>query len=174
MLKFIKKKLDRLDEKVLYGAGQDIIKPKKTGNAIVDFLNWLDYRVFKFLDWLDTKFVFKGKVVRAERGRVRSRVERKLVRFFESHRINYIYEPTLILGDVRLHPDFYLSEYEVYVELWGLANKDKEYQKIMGLKRELYRKHNIPVVSLYPRHLKDLEKSFPFLFKKTTGQNFFS
>lgn len=172
VLKLIKNKLDRLDEKALYGAGQDILRPKKTDNPLIDSLKLLYYYVVKSLDWLDTKFIFKKRTVRTKKGRVRSRVERKLAHFFEKYHIDYIYEQTLILGDVKLHPDFYLSEYEVYVELWGLANEDKKYRRIMGLKRKLYRKHNIPVISVYPRHLKDLEKSFPVLFKKTTGQEF--
>ncbi len=173
-VKEVKEALDRLDARVLHGAGQDIIKPKKTGNPVTDFLNWLDFVVFSFLDRLDTRFIFKKRAVRTENGRVRSRAERKLACFFKKHNIDYIYEPTLTLDNIKLHPDFYLSRYGVYVELWGLADTDEGYQKTMALKRRLYQKHRVPLISVYPRHLKDLEKSFPALFEEATGRQFSS
>jgi len=157
---------------VFHGAGQDILKPKPIGKKAIDSLNWLDYFVLTSLDWLDTRVFFKNRKVRTSKGRVRSRVERNLVRFFDRHGIIYIYEQPLILEGKKFLPDFYLPDYKVYVEVLGLYNTDVRYRKTARLKKKLYLEHSIPVISLYPRHLKNLEKVFPVLFQETTDRSF--
>lgn len=171
VIKTIKRLLDKIDGQVIYGGGKDIIKPKKTGSRIIDFLTWLDFIVFSFLDRLDTRVIFRGKSVRTEKGRVRSRAEKKIVAFFEKHNIHYVYEPKLILDGVKLHPDFFLPEHGIYVEFWGMINESQRYRKTMQLKMSLYKKNNIPIVSLYPRHIKNLEKFFPLLCKKVMDRS---
>lgn len=169
IVKMIKTLLDQAYGQIIRGGGKDIIKPKKTGSRVVDFLNWFDFIVFSFLDSLDTYVMFKGRSIRTEKGRVRSRAEKKIVIFFEKHNISYVYEPKLTLNNIRLHPDFFLPQYGIYVEFWGMINESQVYRKTMKLKKRLYRKNNIPVISLYPRHIKNLEKCFPLLFHKATG-----
>jgi len=165
-----KKKLDKLDAVVFSGAGQDVLKPKKQGKWLSYFLDWLDYRFFKLLDYIDTKFLFKGRSVRTKNGRVRSRYERKMVHFFEENNIRYIYEPLLVLGKTKLHPDFYLPDYKIYIEFWGMADFSPAYRRYMGRKLKLYKKHNVPLISIYPRHLKDIRKSFFELLEKNNGK----
>ena len=161
-----------LFQKIFHGAGQDILKPKPIGKKAIDSLNWFDYFVLTSLDWLDTRIFFKNRKVRTSKGRVRSRVERNLVRFFDRYGITYIYEQPLILEGKKLSPDFYLPNYKVYVEVLGLYDTNVRYRKKARLKKKLYSEHSIPVISLYPRHLKNLEKVFPVLFQKATGRNF--
>jgi hypothetical protein len=165
-----KKKLDKLDAVVFSGAGQDVLKPKKQGKWISYFFDWLDYHFFKLLDYIDTKFIFKGRAVRTKTGRVRSRYERKMINFFEESNIEYVYEPLLVLGGIKLHPDFYLPRYKIYVEFWGMADFSPSYQRYMARKLRLYKKHNVPLISIYPRHLKDIRKSFFELLEKTNGK----
>lgn len=162
--------LERLDAIVIYGAGRDILKPKKDGTAVKYFLNWLDFSFLSFLDRIDARIFFRGRNVRTPMGRVRSRGERKIVAFFQKHEIQFRYEPSLVLGKVELHPDFFLPEYQVYVEFWGVAYDNPRYRANMKLKKKLYKKHGILVVSLYPKHLANLENQFPNLLEKVTGR----
>ena len=57
--------------------------------------------------------------------------------------------------------DFYLPEYKVYVEffgLWNIEKSRKDYQK----KREIYEKNKIPCIYIYPDNLGILN----FIFKR--------
>jgi len=170
LLANIRRRLERLNAVVIHGAGQDIRKPKKDSGAFEYFLDWLYFSWLSFLDRIDSRIFFRSRTVRTSAGRVRSRGERKIVAFFQKHGIRFKYEPSLLLGKVKLHPDFLLLEYQVYVEFWGAAYDNPEYRAKMKLKKELYRKHGIPVISLYPRHLANLEKHFPNLLEKITGR----
>jgi|GEM_PF-2990614 len=67
-------------------------------------------------------------------------------------------------------PDFYLPRYKVYVEVWGMADFNEGYKRVMNKKLSMYRRHRIPVISVYPRHLRDLDSSFPGLFREATGK----
>lgn len=59
---------------------------------------------------------------------VKSRAERQIANFFIQHDINYEYEALADWADPdpadparRYHPDFYLPDYEVYLEHWGVV-----------------------------------------------------
>lgn len=171
VLRRLKIGLDRLDAEVFYGAGEELRRPKMGRSRVLYLLNWLDYVVFGFLDRIDTRTIFKNRGVPTRNGRVRSRAEKRLAGFFESQQINYEYEPSLVLAGKELSPDFYLPDHEVYVELWGLADSDRRYQRMMSLKKALYARHSIPVISIYPRHLSCLPKVFPRLLEKAKTAN---
>lgn len=168
----IRKKLDRLDDVVLSGAGWDLVKPKKRGNIIAYLGNWLKYGFFKLMDLIDTELLFDGRVVRTKTGRVRSRLERQFVAFLDRHGVRFQYEKPVVLDGITLHPDFYLPEYNVYVELWGLSGISRRYTETMERKKVLYKKHKLSLISVYQWHLRKLEAKFPVLFKKVTGKNF--
>lgn len=168
----IKNKLDRLDSVVLFGAGRDIVKPKKKGSFLRYLLDWLAYYFLRIMDSLDTEVIFNGRVVRTKRLRVRSRLERQLVAYFDRNHIRFQYEKPVVLDGITLHPDFYLSDYKIYVELWGMSGMSMRYTKIMERKKSLYKKHRLPVIDLYQRHMKDIDNKFPVLFEKLTGKRF--
>lgn len=163
--------LKRIDAVVFSGAGKDIRKPKTGLSSIASLLQWLDYLFLSFFDRIDTKVFFKGRSVRTAKGRVRSRGEKRIAKFFDSHGIRYVYERPLTADGVKLHPDFYLPDYKVYVEFWGMAGFSMKYQKIMRLKKALYRKNSIPVISLYPKDVSNLERAFVNAFQKTMGRS---
>jgi hypothetical protein len=63
--------------------------------------------------------------------RVRSRAERKIADYFTQQDIIYEYEKTaktnaLIFKDKISKPDFYLPQYDLYVEYWGLLYTDDQ------------------------------------------------
>ncbi|MDH5690287.1 MAG: hypothetical protein OEY81_02510 [Candidatus Bathyarchaeota archaeon] len=60
---------------------------------------------------------------------VKSIAERRIADYFVKNNINYVYEQEARskgrLFNYRISsPDFYLPDYDVYVEYWGLVNAD--------------------------------------------------
>jgi len=98
---------------------------------------------------------------------VRSYSEKVIADWFFRNGVRYAYEYPAFdqRGPVISRPDFYLPDYGVYVEYWGLANllngpAKSRYEKSMRWKTEQYRKHGIWVISLYPGELRNLDAVF--------------
>lgn len=158
---------------VFLGAGRDIIKPKRRKGKIRYWFGMLDYVVLKALDRLDTRLLFDNKGVRTNRGRVRSDGERAVAKFLDKHGIRYRHEEELVLGNRTLHPDFYLPDYDAYVEYWGMAEISNIYRRSMAAKKKRYEEYRIKLISIYPRDntRKGLEKAFQRQFKEVTGRD---
>lgn len=82
----------------------------------------------------------------------KSNRESFIATYFDKKHIKYLYEKSLKLGSQLLHPDFYLPEFDVYVEYWGRWG-DFEYNKTCNHKRHLYEKYGIELIELYPDNL---------------------
>ena len=90
---------------------------------------------------------------------VRSDSERRIADYFTGNGIRYQYEKPAMnrWGLKRIsRPDFYLPDYGVYVEYWGLVGADGGCEKRMARKTVLYLRSGVRVVSLYPGDLRDL------------------
>ena len=89
---------------------------------------------------------------------VRSYSEKVIADWLFRRGIRYAYERPVF--DSRGHrvgvPDFYLPDFGVYVEYWGLVGKDRGYEKRIAQKTERYLRNGVRVVSLYPGDLRDL------------------
>jgi hypothetical protein len=119
----------------------------------------------------------KSVTVRGEE--VKSIAERRIADYFEKNNINYVYEQKPIFSfnfrKFKLSfPDFYLPDYDVYVEYWGLVNADDSwtrarYVRNMKRKMAIYYQNNIKFISIYPDNLEDLDWIFRRKFKKVTG-----
>ena len=145
---------------------------KRTNSRFLNLLNRVDYWFFRFLDRIDTKLIYKGRMVRTKSGlRVRSAAERCLAEELDRHGISYRYECPLVLDGITLHPDFYLTKEKVFIELWGLT-RYRSYVRIMNRKKLLYNKHGIPVISIYMKDMKNLESNLAKLYQKATGKKF--
>ncbi|MGD0145920.1 MAG: hypothetical protein ABSB53_03590 [Nitrososphaerales archaeon] len=106
--------------------------------------------------------------------RVKSRAEQRIADYFTRNGIKYVYEKgaqtdALIFKQTFAHPDFYLSDYNVYVEYWGLVDTSKEYQRNMKWKMAQYHKNGIKFISIYPRNMENLDWIFRAKFRKTLG-----
>jgi hypothetical protein len=71
-------------------------------------------------------------------------------------------------------PDFYLPQYNLFVEYWGLvdspdARTRDNYIRTMRWKMAQYRKNNIRFVSIYPSNLNDLDYYFKRKFREVMG-----
>jgi hypothetical protein len=182
------------------GASKGFVK-KRTGRVWLDKLSAIWYGIWQKLDKLDTKFAFPGRQIQAKACRVRSKAEKTVANWLTDNGVKFKYEKPLVLGvknpvsrfgleliapisnqwllkhlvkqcgGVLLHPDFYLSSFGVYVEYWGLADSDADYDRNHRDKLALYGRHKIRVISLYPRHLRaGMDNVFADLFQKTTGR----
>ncbi len=106
---------------------------------------------------------------------VRSYAEKRLADYFDKNGILYKYEPEL--RGIRAHPDFYLPEYGVYVEYWGLVDADDpevkaRYVKGMKIKMAKYYKNNISFISIYPKNLENIDWIFRKKFEDVMGYRF--
>jgi hypothetical protein len=80
---------------------------------------------------------------------VQSDGERRIADWLAAHAIAYRYDARLrIIEGFQIRPDFYLPEYDVYIEYWGLDTP--RYKAGMYLKQDLYMHAGKRLISLYP------------------------
>lgn len=84
--------------------------------------------------------------------------------------IRYQYEPTVPYlkenGEIgELHPDFYLPDYDLYLEHWGIENNIK-YESSRQFKEKIYHEQSKNVAGTTPDDLKDISAAIAkILFK---------
>ena len=66
-------------------------------------------------------------------------------------------------------PDFYLPDFGVYVEYWGMANSGPEYAEQMRRRMAVYNRHRIRFISLFPEDLSKLGLIFRARFREVAG-----
>lgn len=106
---------------------------------------------------------------------VRSKNERELDNWFFSKEIVHIYEKNEInIQGQEVYCDFYLpydskgkfignQKGGIYVELWGLTEKE-EYAKRMNQKKEFYKEKGLLLIDIYEQELHDLSTLLPKKF----------
>ena len=93
---------------------------------------------------------------------VRSGAEKRIADWLFQHGMRYEYERPVFdpRGSCVGVPDFYLPDYGVYIEYWGLVGTDRDYERTMRWKLGLYRRIGVEVVSLHPCELTNLDSVF--------------
>jgi hypothetical protein len=124
------------------------------------------------------------KSVSSKGEEVKSIAEKTITDYFVNNKINYVYEQEAkkefflfskrIFSNRISHPDFYLPDYNVYVEYWGLVDAEdsrlrNEYVRSMKWKMAQYHQNNIKFISIYPSNLSNLDWIFRKKFKEVTG-----
>ena len=96
----------------------------------------------------DTK-VELNKTIQAKDGTfVQSDGERRIAEFLSSSNIAYRYDERIrIVEGYAVRPDFYLPEFDVYIEYWGMDTAD--YKIGMLKKQKLYQQEGKKVISVY-------------------------
>jgi hypothetical protein len=99
--------------------------------------------------------------------RFRSRGERHIAGTLDDYGIPFIYEPRVTVNDNgknrTLRPDFYLPEFNLYIEYYGRVG-NQDYDIRTAIKKAAYAANNLHVISLYPW---DLIQDWPDnLFKR--------
>ncbi|MCX5867940.1 MAG: HEAT repeat domain-containing protein [Proteobacteria bacterium] len=110
----------------------------------------------------DTK-VDLNKTIRARDGSlVQSEGERLIADWLHARKIAYRYDERIrIVEGYAIRPDFYLPEFDVYIEYWGMDTID--YQIGMLKKKKLYQQEGKRLISL---SFKEKDRLFEVLGKK--------
>ena len=92
---------------------------------------------------------------------VRSFSEKRIADFLYRLKTQYNYEKPFRTKEGKIiYPDFYLPQYNLYIEFWGLYEKGKatDYNKTREWKLKRYKELNIKVLELFPNNYGKLEK----------------
>jgi hypothetical protein len=135
--------------------------------------------IWIFLVGLKPRKQYGVKSVTLRGENVKSIGEKRIADYFERNNIRYVYEKeargrSLFFSYKISNPDFYLPDYDVYVEYWGLLDADDywtrtNYERSMKRKMAIYHKNNIKFISIYPRNLGNLDWIFRRKFRQATG-----
>ena len=106
----------------------------------------------------DTK-VELNKTIRTKDGTlVQSDGERKIGEWLSQNNMTYRYDERFrIIEGMAIRPDFYLPEFDVYIEYWGMDTAD--YKIGMLKKQKLYQQEGKKLISLYPNDKNDLDQT---------------
>ena len=139
----------------------DVLKEKKNQNILIEYLAYHSEQEVKKKSFEDKeeyyKYMRNKNYSTLNDISVKSISERDIGNFLFLHDIQFEYEPLVEWvdeseEDKEYHPDFYLADFDVYIEHWGL-NKDKqvpdwftitteEYLELKQWKLEQFKKHN--------------------------------
>ena len=113
----------------------------------------------------DTKVELK-KTIRTKDGTlVQSDGERKIAEWLSINNIAYRYDERFrIIEGMAIRPDFYLPEFDIYIEYWGMDTAD--YKIGMLKKQKLYQQEGKKLISLYFSDKPNLEN---ILYQKLSG-----
>ena len=64
-------------------------------------------------------------------------------------------------GEIKeLHPDFYLTDYKLYIEHWGyLDSRDAEYEKTKAYKEKIYKAKGYRLAATTSKDIKDIQSA---------------
>jgi hypothetical protein len=121
------------------------------------FCNYCFDEVFLERRNFETKVELQ-KNIRAEDGSwVQSDGERLICDVLSVENIRYRYDERFrILDGYAIRPDFYLPEYDIYIEYWGMNTSD--YKIGMLKKQQLYQQQGKRLISLYPDDKPDMHR----------------
>lgn len=151
---------------IIYLSFQDIQEFKEVVVMFAIMLIGISMMIF----FEDT--IKKYKIVRAHNSKnYDSKAEEKIAKYLERKNIKFFLHPVIKLPknfwffqipfiNVKIRPDFFLPEYNIYVEYWGLIN-DPEYKKRnFDFKKKIYKNNRVDFISLYPKNLNNLDWNF--------------
>jgi len=113
---------------------------------------------------------FKQHIKTRQGFKVRSEGEKKIADFLFNKGIKCRYESeTLILDGWVCVPDFYLRDYDVYIEFYGGFPGSRQ-KKV--LKNRLYAKYSVACIFITPAELKNLDKEILGYLRRRFGKIF--
>ena len=87
---------------------------------------------------------------------VRSRAEALISNFLYNHKIRYVYEKPIYYADNKtLHPDFYLPDYDIYIEYNELDTESYIQSKEFAMR--IYKQKNLKVYVMTNKDLNNIE-----------------
>jgi hypothetical protein len=139
--------------------------------------------VAEIAGWLQVHGIFRppktyGGLTYTQRGEVvRSNSERTIADYFHRNDIRYVYEQDAMnrRNSRRIsRPDFYLPDYGIYVEYWGMLGVEdsrvrSRYERSMKWKMAQYHQNGIKFISIYPNNMSNLDWVFRAKFREVAG-----
>lgn len=113
---------------------------------------------------------YGNKTKKAKDGRfVRSLSEKIILDYFFDNYIRVVYEKNIPYTNEKgeekeLHPDFYLKDYDLYIEFNGLTNKS--YLKMKNYVTKIYQEKGLKVEILESNDINDIESTMEKLLAK--------
>ena len=101
---------------------------------------------------------------------VRSQQEKIIYDELYSRRIRCEYETAVFYKDEKgetkaLHPDFYLPDYDLYIEHWGYENtKDPRYKEEKLFKQKIYQSQGKKIAGTTSEDIKDIKSAIDKIF----------
>ena len=100
---------------------------------------------------------------------VRSKAEQIIDNWLYRNEIFHSYERRVPIEE-ELYCDFFLPKGKVWIEYWGL--EDKEYLKRKELKKELYKKYDKNLIELTDKDIEKLDDILPLKLRPYLPSNF--
>jgi len=103
----------------------------------------------------DSEMVYdlEKKLGRTRKDIFKSEGERRIAYFLDNYGIRYVYEQGLLVKDRDKpkiwHPDFFLPEFALYIEYYGMAG-NQDYDRGIEHKKSVYDEMGLDVLSVYP------------------------
>ena len=77
--------------------------------------------------------------------KVRSQYEKTVIEFFDRKSIRYQYEPLMYLNGKQYRPDFFLPDYNLFLEICGFTHMP-HYRERIRFKENLYNENNLKAI----------------------------
>jgi hypothetical protein len=94
---------------------------------------------------LPRRMTFEPTLPTASGVPVRSRYEQRCADFLFAHKITFQYEPLMLVGGRKYRPDFFLPEYNLFLEICGYGHQPY-YRDRVRRKKLVYQKHKLKTV----------------------------
>ena len=106
--------------------------------------------------------------------KVKSKAEKRIADYLTASRIKYIYEKPLYVWffTKKIRPDFYLPEYDTYIEYFGLLQHPRlgaRYRHEVKFKMRHYKRKKIKFIVLDHRHYANLEDHLQKKLRELVG-----
>ncbi len=89
--------------------------------------------------------------------KVRSKLESRVAAWLDSRNIAYQYEPLILLEGKQYRPDFFLPQFNLFLEICGFGHMPY-YSDRVELKRQMYEKHGLRAIFIKYNGRGSLEK----------------
>tara|TARA_Y100000310_G_scaffold306813_1_gene348313 strand:+ start:435 stop:1010 length:576 start_codon:yes stop_codon:yes gene_type:complete len=168
---------------VIIGAIIFLSRNDKDAGTLLAIIGWI--MIIGGVNNLFYDFMRKRKITkRFQKNFYDSPDEKKIADYFKRKNVAFEHHPTIKVerfwwkisipfGSIKIEPDFYLPEFDVYVEYWGMINDPRYKKEQYDKKKKLYKDNDLDMLSLYPKNLKNLDFVFTSklleLFKKREG-----
>jgi DNA helicase IV len=106
---------------------------------------------------LERKKKFEPTIATASGVEVRSLYEKRCADFLFDNNIKFKYEPLILLDGKQYRPDFFLPDFNLFIEICGYGHMPY-YNERLKLKERLYEKHNLQVLFIHYNGRGSLEK----------------